>query len=30
MEEHLGRELRGTAVGGDISWDFGRSRGLGR
>ena len=30
MEEHLGRELRGRAVGGDISWDFSRSRGLGR
>jgi len=30
MEEHLGRELRGIAVGTTISWDFSRSRGLGR
>ncbi len=30
MEEHLGRELRGIAVGTNISWDFSRSRGLGR
>jgi hypothetical protein len=28
MEEHLGRELRGLAVGTSISWDFSRSRGL--
>ncbi len=30
MEEHLGRELRGIAVGSNISWDFSRTRGLGR
>jgi hypothetical protein len=30
MEEHLGRELRGRVVGMTISWDFSRSRGLGR
>jgi hypothetical protein len=30
MDEHPGRELRGVAVGGTISWDFSRSRGLGR
>jgi hypothetical protein len=30
MDEHLGRELRGVAVGSTISWDFSRSRGLGR
>jgi type IV secretory pathway VirD2 relaxase len=30
MEEHLGRELRGVAVGSNISWDFSRSRGLAR
>jgi hypothetical protein len=30
MEEHLGRELRGIAVGMNISWDFSKSRGLGR
>jgi type IV secretory pathway VirD2 relaxase len=30
MEEHLGRELRGIAVGMNISWDFSRSRVLGR
>ncbi len=30
MEEHLGRELRGISVGSNISWDFSRSRGLGR
>lgn len=28
MGEHLGRELRGIAIGADISWDFSRSRGL--
>ena len=28
MEEHLGRELRGIAIGADVSWDFSRSRGL--
>jgi hypothetical protein len=28
MDEHLGRELRGLAVGTSISWDFSRSRGL--
>ncbi len=30
MEEHLGRELRGIAVGMNVSWDFSRTRGLGR
>ena len=30
MEEHLGREPRGIAVGMNISWDFSKSRGLGR
>lgn len=30
MEEHLGRELRGISVGSNVSWDFSRSRGLGR
>jgi hypothetical protein len=30
MEGHLGRELRGIAVGSNISWDFSRTRGLGR
>ena len=30
MEEHLGRELRGIAVGSNISWDFSRTRALGR
>jgi Protein of unknown function (DUF3363) len=30
MEEHLGRELRGVAIGTTISWNFSRSRGLGR
>jgi hypothetical protein len=30
MEEHLGRELRGRAVGMSISWDFSKSRGLAR
>ena len=30
MEEHLGRELRGRAVGMSISWNFSRSRELGR
>jgi hypothetical protein len=30
MEEHLGRELRGMAIGVDISWDFSRTRGIGR
>jgi len=30
MEEHLGRELRGSAVGIDVSWDFSRTRGLAR
>lgn len=30
MDEHLGRELRGRAVGMSISWDFSRSRELGR
>jgi hypothetical protein len=28
MEEPLGRELRGIAIGSTISWDFSRSRGL--
>ena len=27
MQEHLGRELRGTAVGTSVSWDFSRWRG---
>jgi hypothetical protein len=30
MEEHLGRELRGIAVGMNVSWDFSRTRGIGR
>jgi type IV secretory pathway VirD2 relaxase len=30
MAEHLGRELRGIAVGSNISWDFSRTRVLGR
>ena len=30
MAEHLGRELRGIAVGSNISWDFSRARVLGR
>jgi hypothetical protein len=30
MEEHLGRQLRGVAVGMNISWDFSRARGIGR
>jgi hypothetical protein len=30
MEEHLGRELRGIAVGMNVSWDFSRTRGVGR
>ncbi len=30
MEQHLGRELRGIAIGADISWDFSRTRGLGQ
>jgi type IV secretory pathway VirD2 relaxase len=30
MDQHLGRELRGVAVGGNINWDFSRTRRLGR
>jgi hypothetical protein len=30
MDAHLGNELRGIAVGGNINWDFSRSRGLSR
>jgi len=30
MEEHLGRALRGIAVGMNVSWDFSRTRGLAR
>jgi len=30
MEERLGRELRGIAVGMNVSWDFSRTRGIGR
>ena len=30
IEQHLGREIRGTVSGADTSWDFSRSRSLGR
>ncbi len=30
MEDHLGRQLRGVAVGMNISWDFSRVREMGR
>lgn len=30
MEEHLGRQLCGVAAGMNISWDFSRTRGIGR
>ncbi|MDP9083831.1 MAG: DUF3363 domain-containing protein [Pseudomonadota bacterium] len=30
MDQHLGKQLRGVAVGANINWDFSRTRGLSR
>lgn len=30
MDEHLGRELRGVAMGANVNWELSRTRGLSR